>query len=126
MVIRVYLSWRAGWVERQECFYIFLFPPSGVLSSFSVSDHLFMKSFYNFFISVQRFFSSCFLTRARPFRFACQRITINWTRIFYRQCTINFLRQRLLKKGALTGRTNGRRSQIVPVQIIQIIPNNKI
>ena len=49
------------------------------------------------FISVQRFFF-LFLTRARPFRFACQRITINWTRIFYRQCTINFLRQRLLKR----------------------------
>ena len=47
--IRVYLSWRASWVERQECFYIFLFPPSGVLSSFSVSDHLLMKSFYSFY-----------------------------------------------------------------------------
>ena len=35
--------------QMLECFYFFFFPPSGVLSSFSVSDCLPVKSFYSFY-----------------------------------------------------------------------------
>jgi len=35
--------------QMLECFYFFFFPPSGVLSSFSVSDYLPVKSFCSFY-----------------------------------------------------------------------------